>query len=197
MQVFQQVINSNLDSIVAFFTLAGTCFGASFVAFQKTVSKLADDLKSHSDATMRKFNGSMTYAICRFKWPIYIMEVKNENGRIAFRMMELNEAYANIFGIKRKDWIGKTDMGAGMPKSLAEAEYARYLRVWSMDQELTYLRDMPDGTQEVYTQMPFADDNGKIVGVLVYSNSNCRKLFMREAKRLGLIETENQTNYHI
>lgn len=168
----------------------------AYIALKKDLVGQEKRLRNHTDVGFARTNGSLTYIMLEMPWPIYIVKLSYEEDKIKFRMMELNELYAKIYDISRIDWHGKTDIEAGMPKKLAQEEYSRYVEVWSTRKKKIYLRTMPDGSQEIYQQIPFADNEGKVVGVMCYAIGKCRKLFNRECQNLNL-EPKVQGTYQI
>jgi PAS domain-containing protein len=146
--------------LTSFFTLAGgllAMYSKSKKEADKRVQKLLEDndvraklildemvrsindVKTFSDVNMQKLNGMLTYVIHSFDRPAWLKVARRRgDGEIEFRMLEMNDLYAEIFGISRSDYLGKTDLEAGWDKTTAEMFRQHDLSVWASGEPTTY-----------------------------------------------------------
>ena len=168
-QIKELIILGVSQLIVLFGGLA-----AAYAKIQKDVQKKIDKaergVKNHTDMSVQKLNGTVSYIIHGFDGPAWIkIAEKNSDGSIEFRMMEVNEHYAMTYGITRADYIGKTDLEVGWPKDTADIFKANDLLVWASGKAQTFEEELPDGHIIHVRKMLLKNASGEVKGIMGYS----------------------------
>jgi hypothetical protein len=136
----------------------------AWLKFKTTLATIKDEIKNHADFSMQKLNGTLTYFMHSIDRPMWIKTAVNENGKINFRMLELNAQYARAFNIPRQDYIGKTDLEAGWPKEVSDKFYEHDLRVWATGKPETFIEDI-NGVPMRFRKLLLQTPDGKKKGV--------------------------------
>jgi hypothetical protein len=170
-QIKELIILGVSQLIVLFGGLA-----AAYAKIQRDVQKKIDraerGVKNHTDMSVRKLNGTVSYIIHGFDSPAWIKIAEtNSDDSIEFRMLEVNEHYAMTYGITRADYIGKTDLEVGWPKEIAEGFKANDLLVWASGKAQTFEEKLPDGEVVYVRKMLLKNTDGQIKGILGYEAS--------------------------
>ena len=132
-------------------------------------NKNIGDMKHHLDAQLKKLNGTATYMI--HSWPagawLKQAEIDYE-GNTIFRMIELNEKYADEVGISRLEYIGKTDLEAGVPLEQSKAYYEDDLDVWARGGAHVNSVTNESGQLVHYIKIRLSSPDGDLKGVIGY-----------------------------
>lgn len=127
------------------------------------------DLKNHQDVSVQRLNGMLSYVIHSFPSPAWLKVARqNGEGKTEFRMLEVNEAYASTYGIKRLDYLGKTDLEAGWPLDTAHKFQQHDLMVWASGEPTMFVEQVgpiPMRFRKIRVQTL----DGKMVGILGYA----------------------------
>lgn len=153
--------------IVALISQAGLLLTV-YLRLKGHIDKKTEETKQHSDLSVQKLNGLLTTVIHSFDAPAWIKIATNgPNNEIDFRMSEVNDKYTELFGIKRSEYIGKTDLEAGWPKELAEKFRQHDLLVWASGEPQTIEEDCGKG-KLVFRKLRLESPDGKLKGVMGY-----------------------------
>lgn len=127
------------------------------------------DLKNHQDVSVQRLNGMLSYVIHSFPSPAWLKVARqNGEGKTEFRMLEVNEAYASTYGIKRLDYLGKTDLEAGWPLDTAHKFQQHDLMVWASGEPTTFVENT-GGVTTRFRKIRVQTFDGKLVGILGYA----------------------------
>ena len=150
-------------------------FAGGYLKLQHAMVKAKQEIKDHNEASVKEANGSFGYAVQSMTMPICIKVCNiDDDGTLRFIVLQVNAAFANLYGLQSEDMKGKTEIAAGIPKSLADANYEKDVQVWSSQTPQKYIKNLPDGSQRTFEKIAFADKKGKVIGVLEYQyGSRC------------------------
>ena len=127
------------------------------------------NVKNYQDVSLQKLNGMLTYLIHSLGRPAWLKVAHTrEDGNVEFRMLELSHEYADMFGIARLDYLGKTDVEAGWPLNVANEFYQHDIAVWSTGQPMTFA-EQPGGKGMKFRKIRIATPDGRLKGVFGYS----------------------------
>lgn len=141
---------------------------AAYWRFRNQLHSVKDEVKSHTDASILKLNGMLSYFLAGMDRPAWIKLAKEEKGEIKFVMVEINDHYADIFGIPRKDYIGRTDLEAGWPKEIADKFHENDLMVWATGKPQTFVEDV-QGRKMEFRKVRLESPEGGAKGIMGYS----------------------------
>ena len=185
----QEILLNFLEILLTSLTAAG----ALYVKTKFDMRKICNEIKHHSDVTMKKFNGTLTYMFSDMPCPMYAKEAVLKNGGVEFRYLELNDKYAKRFGFTREQCLGKTDVEIGLPKHIADEAYQRNLRVWSTKTQEPYIKIFPDGAREVFRQGTFSNDQGEVMGLVGFGVSCMVKDIENLAAKINKNSSKNKS----
>jgi hypothetical protein len=158
----------DLIFIICAVTVNLLILAAAWVKFRTVMLVVSKDIKNHTDISVQKLNGMLSYFMHSAERPMWIKRAVIEEGKITFRMLEMNRQYSNLFGIQRIDYIGKTDLEAGWPKEAADAFYAHDLKVWATGHAETY-SELVHGEPTRFRKMLLETPDGTKKGVMGYA----------------------------
>jgi len=127
-----------------------------------------NEIKYHSDVSVQKLNGMLTSVIMSFDRPAWVKVAEQTRDGVTFRMLEINDRYAELYGVSRIDYIGKTDLEAGWQKELADNFYAHDIQVWSTGEPQTFIENVR-GQEMRFRKVRVTNQDGKIKGVMGYA----------------------------
>lgn len=115
------VIIQNLLIVLAF--IINGLYQKGF--FNNMLEKTTKEIKTHTDVSVRKLNGTATSIIQAFPAPCYMyMYIKGDNNsRDRFVLSECNKAYTDLIGAPREDIIGMTEGEIGISREDFEINY--------------------------------------------------------------------------
>lgn len=145
--------------------------GVLYTAWRKFKAELhqkTEEIKTHTDITVQKLNGMLSYVIHSFDRPCWIKVASEERGETVFRMLEVNQAYHDAFGIPRANYIGRTDLEAGWTHETAEAFHRNDLVVWATGEPTTFLENVNGQTLRI-RKLRLQTMDGKLKGILGYT----------------------------
>lgn len=149
--------------------VVGTGLLAAYYKLRNNFSNQIGDMKNHTDVTLQRLNGMLTYVIHSFDRPAWVKVARTRtDGETEFRMLEVNELYASKFGIPRQDHLGKTDLEAGWDKHTADGFRAQDLAVWASGEPMTFTEDIA-GTKTRFRKIRVQSPNGELKGVMGYA----------------------------
>ena len=149
--------------------IIGTGLITVYYKMRAQVDKKLTEVKNHTDVSVQKLNGMLTYVIHSFDRPAWIkVATKGTNGETEFRMLEMNDLYAESYGIKRSDYIGKTDLEAGWDKSSADEFRAHDLMVWASGQASSFEEPVRKGSKR-FRKIRLSSLNGEVKGIMAYA----------------------------
>lgn len=132
-----------------FFTSISTivsCITAlALVYLRKDLHKAKEEIKTSAETAVKNANGTLTHAINSLRTPAYIKRLKYKNSRPVMIYQQVNQLYADLFGLRAEDMINKTDLEAGVPKSVADVSHIRDIEAWSSGKEIVYIKDLGNG----------------------------------------------------
>jgi len=137
-----------------------------FFTFSKELKNTKKELKEYHDVTLNRLNGTLKSFIDQMEFPAWIKVVRRDGDNIKFVMLEINLAYTEVFGIKRTDYVGKTDHDV-WPKEIADSFSISDLRVWSTGQPETFLKDV-NGYKRYFRKARILSVDGHVKGVIGY-----------------------------
>jgi hypothetical protein len=152
-----------------------TTLGAVIVAYlpfyfqiKKHIDKKTEETKMHSDISVQKLNGLLTSVIHSFDRPCWLkIAVPDRNGNIEFRMSEVNDLYTQTFGIKRSQYIGRTDLEAGHNYEDAKRFYTHDMAVYASGAPETFTEKIK-GVEMKFRKIRISAPDGKLKGVFGY-----------------------------
>lgn len=139
----------------------------AYIKLNADTVKRATEIKIHTDVTVQKLNGMLSYVAHSFDRPMWIKMAYEEHGCVVFRMLEMNHLYGEIYGIKRSDYLGKTDFEAGWKKDEADRFWKNDLLVWSSGEPSTFEEDC-HGELRTFRKIRITTPDGAVKGVLGY-----------------------------
>jgi hypothetical protein len=77
-----------------------------------------------------------------------------------------------VFGISRKDYIGKTDLEAGWHKDKADMFYEHDLLVWASGEPQTFIEEI-SGKKMRFRKVCVTSEDGKAKGIMGYAVDCC------------------------
>jgi PAS domain-containing protein len=166
--ITEQWTTSDLIAITGAVAVNVLILFAAWIKFKTTLAENTRDLKCHTDVSVQKLNGMLTYVIHSFDRPAWIKVAREENGKVQFRMLELNELYAEKFGISRNDYIGKTDLEAGWDLATAKKFEDHDLLTWASGEPQTFVEKV-DGQPMRFRKIRITTKDGKSKGVMGYA----------------------------
>lgn len=140
----------------------------AWLKFKTTVTDVSNEIKNHSDVSIQKLNGMLTYFIHSADRPMWIKAAYEENGKPVFRMLEVNHKYTDMFGLDRQMYIGKTDLEAGWDKVTADEFYHNDLTVWATG-EPQNVTETINGKSVRFRKMLLQTPDGNKKGIMGYS----------------------------
>ena len=152
--------------IVALITQVGM-LSVTYLKLSKHIDKRTDEQKNFTDASVQKLNGMLTSVIHSFATPAWIKVAEERNGEVVFRMLELNDAYTEAYGIKRSEYIGKTDIEVGWSKDIAEKFRQHDLLVWASNEPKDVV-EIVEGKKVMFRKFCVQSPSGKKKGVFGY-----------------------------
>jgi len=149
--------------------VVGAGLMAAYFKLKSEVQTKIGEVKTHTDVTLQKLNGMLTYVIHSFDRPAWIkIATHRTDGEIEFRMLELNDLYTETFGISRHDYIGKTDLEAGWDKATSDRMRANDLSVWASGDPMTFT-ELVCGKEIKFRKIRVQSPNGVLKGVMGYT----------------------------
>lgn len=148
--------------------IVGTGLITAYYKLRSQVQNKIKEVKNHTDVTLQKLNGMLTYVIHSFDRPAWIkIATHRSDGEIEFRMLELNNLYTDNFGISRHEYIGKTDLEAGWDKQTSDKMLANDLLVWGSGDPITFT-EIIGGKEVKFRKIRVQSPNGVLKGVMGY-----------------------------
>lgn len=142
-------------------------FGGAYLALRKQNREI-HTMKAHVDSQLTKLNGTATYMIHSWPGPAWLKRAEvDKQGNVQFRMVELNEIYAQTYGIPRLDYIGKTDLEAGWDKQTSDRFRDHDLEVWAKGGAIMFTEDIQGGNLK-FMKIRLQSADGQLKGVLGY-----------------------------
>lgn len=160
-----------LIEILAVFTAASInvlMLMIAWLKFKTTLLRVSTEIKHHSDVSIQKLNGMLTYFIHSADRPMWLKAAYVENGKPIFRMIEMNHLYAEAYKVPRNSYIGKTDIEAGWDKVTADRFYENDLKVWATGEPETFT-EIVDGKTYRFRKLLLKTPDGKKKGVMGYA----------------------------
>jgi hypothetical protein len=149
--------------------IVGTGLLAAYFKLRSEVQAKIQEVKTHTDVTLQKLNGMLTYVIHSFDRPAWIKIASiRADGEIEFRMLELNDLYTESFDISRHEYLGKTDLEAGWDKIEADKMRTNDLHVWSSGQPTTFV-EVVGGKPLRFRKIRVQSADGRLKGVMGYA----------------------------
>jgi len=144
--------------------------GAAWFKFKSEIRNRTNEIKYHADISVQKLNGMLTSVIMSFDRPAWIKIAEIEkDGSVKFRMLEMNDFFGEMHGIKRGDYIGKTDLEAGITKELADVFYQHDISVYASGETKTVLEKINGKNLRFRKIRIVSPSNNKIKGVMGYA----------------------------
>lgn len=140
---------------------------AGYFKFKSELGARTKEIKYHSDVSVQKLNGMLTSVIMSFDRPAWVKVAESDGDKVIFRMLEMNEHYGDMHGVSRQDYIGKTDLEAGVPKAVADLFHAHDVQVWASGEPQTFVEDI-NGTPRRFRKIRVMNKDGKLKGVMGY-----------------------------
>lgn len=165
--------------------------GIAWFKLKTAVHTMSQEVKEHTDVAVQKLNGMLTYFIHSADRPMWIKAVKLENGKPVFRMLEVNNEYAQLFGIKRSDYIGKTDLEAGWDRETSDMFYQNDLAVWASGNPHTFT-EVIEGKTMRFRKLLLQTPDGNKKGVMGYAvdyndlDGCCKKCVDKQIQEGGI-----------
>jgi PAS domain-containing protein len=132
------------------------------------VKKKLDEVKNHQDVSVQKLNGMLSYLIHSFGRPAWLKVARQTADGIDFRMIEVNQAYAEAFGIARLDYLGKTDLEAGWEHETAAKFKDHDLAVWASGEPMTVVETV-NGKPMRFRKIRVQSLDGEKKGIFAYA----------------------------
>lgn len=148
-----------------------------WLRFKSELSRKTAEIKTHTDVTVTKLNGVLRYLIHSMDRPCWLKMAYMENGKLVFRMLEVNHHYEAKYGISRQNYIGKTDLEAGWNRDIARRIYKNDLLVWSSGEPQTVIEKTNQGEAAFY-KIRVQSDTGELKGIFgfeVFSDPDLQK----------------------
>jgi hypothetical protein len=162
-------INDLIITIGSQLLIVGSGLIAAYFKLRSEVQSKIAEVKNHTDVTLQKLNGMLSYVIHSFDRPAWIkIATQRQDGQIEFRMLELNELYSETFGISRNDYIGKTDLEAGWDKRTADQMRSHDLSVWASGESAT-ITEVINGKRLRFRKIRVQSANSALKGIMCYS----------------------------
>lgn len=136
--------------------------------FRTEIANNTKDIRHHTDISVQKLNGMLTYVVHSFDRPAWIKLARETDQGIEFRMLEVNQEYTDIFGIARTDYIGRTDLEAGWHKEEADRFYEHDLMVWASGESQTFV-ELVNGKPMRFRKIRVQTADGKKKGIMSYA----------------------------
>lgn len=149
--------------------VVGTGLLAAYFKLKSEVQTKITEVKTHTDVTLQKLNGMLTYVIHSFDRPAWIkIATQRSDGEVEFRMMELNDLYTESFDITRHEYLGKTDLEAGWDKVEADKMRENDLHVWASGVPTTFV-EVVGGKPLKFRKIRVQSADGRLKGVMGYA----------------------------
>lgn len=167
------------DTVHAIITVAGSVLVnlmvlmGAWLKFRTELRSNTREIKAHTDVTVQKLNGMLSYVIHSADRPWWIKVAAEEHGETVFRMLEVNQAYTDLFGISRDDYIGKTDLEAGWSHTESEEFRRNDLLVWATGEPTTFTETVGDAGPMSFRKLRIQTPDGRLKGVMGYATSPC------------------------
>lgn len=161
-------INDLVITVASQLLIVGTGLMAAYFKLRSEVKTRINEVKSHTDVTLQKLNGMLTYVIHSFDRPAWIKIASiRADGEVEFRMLELNDLYTETFGISRHDYLGKTDLEVGWDRATAEKMRHNDLHIWASGVPETFCESI-NGKDLKFRKIRLQSPNGVLKGVMGY-----------------------------
>lgn len=144
----------------------GVLYGA-WKKFKKELRDRTQEIKTHTDITVQKLNGMLSYVIHSADRPWWVKVASEEQGKTVFRMLEVNQAYTDVFGVRREDYLGKTDLEAGWKHEIADMFHHNDLIVWATGEPTTFSESIGN-KQFRFRKVRLQTPDGRLKGVMGY-----------------------------
>ena len=163
-EITQIIVNAGSQLLVV-----GTGLIAAYFQIRSKLDTRMSELKNHTDVTLQRLNGMLTYVIHSFDRPAWIKVARTRiDGEVEFRMLEINELYAAKFGIPRQSYLGKTDLEAGWDRKVADQFRSHDLSVWASGEPMTFT-EMVNGQLTRFRKIRVQSPDGELKGVMGYA----------------------------
>ena len=159
-----------ISAIIIAIVTNGVALMIGWFKLKTAMLGMSKEVKEHTDVAVQKLNGMLTYFIHSADRPMWIKAVKLENGKPVFRMLEVNNEYAALFGITRHEYVGKTDLEAGWDRTTAEVFYQHDLAVWASGSPQTFTETVNGRTMR-FRKLLLQTPDGTKKGVMGYAVS--------------------------
>lgn len=154
--------------ISAQLVFVGTGLMTAYFKLKSSFQQEMKQVKNYTEVSVQKLNGLITSLIHSFDRPAWLKIAKTtELGTLEFRMLELNEEFCEEFGIKREDYIGKTDEEAGINDVEADVFRKNDLIVWASGEPQTFEEPIA-GKKMSIRKMRVQSRDGKLKGIFAY-----------------------------
>lgn len=129
-----------------------------FLAYlKKDLRNAKEEIKRHNETSIKNANGTLTHAVKALPTPCYIKRLKYSGGRPVMIYQQVNQLYADIFGLKAEDMINKTDLESGVPREVANKSHAKDIEAWSTGHKLLYLKEIGNNRAIKFELIPMKD----------------------------------------
>jgi len=163
-------MDSQLLKILAEFLALVLVLVISHFLQRKNIRKSAHDVRMFTDSSVRNLNGTVTALIHSWPGAAWLKLAFHEDGKIIFRMQELNHEYEESYNIDRLDYIGKTDLEAGWTHKEAEEFRQHDLMVWASGEREFYTEEKSSrhsiAGKGMYLKIRVSSPDGKHKGIL-------------------------------
>lgn len=150
-------------------TIVGSGLMVAYFKLKKQFDKKIQEVKTHTSISVQKLNGMLSYVINSFDRPAWIKVAHvRDDGEIEFRMLEVNSAYTSVFGIERKNYLGKTDLEAGWTKDAADLFRKHDLAVWASGEPETFVEPYSNSNMR-FRKIRVQSSDGTLKGVMGYA----------------------------
>jgi len=133
---------------------------------QRLIKREARSARIFTDTTLRRLNGTVTAIVHSWPGPAWIKMAHDENGDVVFRMMEINAAGERAAGVSRLAYIGKTDLEAGCPHTMANELRQHDLMVWASGEATIFSETDAHGETGKFVKIRITSPDGQCKGIM-------------------------------
>ena len=162
-------IKDLIEAIGAQTVIVGSGLMVAYFKLKKQFNDKIQEVKTHTSISVQKLNGMLSYVVNSFDRPAWIKVAHlRDDGEIEFRMLEVNDAYTQAFGIERKYYLGKTDLEAGWSKEASDLFRKHDLAVWASGEPETFIEPY-SGSDMRFRKIRLQTSDGSLKGVMGYA----------------------------
>jgi hypothetical protein len=137
-----------------------------------TVKQEIEKQNKFIDSSLKTLNGTASAIIASYPAPCWVkLAHKMPDGKIEFRMMDLNFHYEVMFGKHRLEYVGKTDLEAGWSQEESDDFYVHDLLVYNDGKPRDFIEKITidDKQREVvFRKIRLQYANGEVKGIMGY-----------------------------